>query len=54
MSDPEDDELFEITVWTWTGDVVKKIRRATVEDIDRMEEQYPIEEGFTVAVEPLA
>lgn len=53
MSDePEDEELFTIDVWDFNGNVVKTVRNATFKDIDEMEECYPIDEGYTVVVEP--
>ena len=47
------DELYEITVWTFDGDVVKVIDRATDDDLDEIEERYGDDPRYIIQVDSL-
>ena len=52
MGDDPDEEFYEVTVWDWQGDVIKRVRKATLEEMEELCERYGIDEGYTVVVDP--
>lgn len=52
--DGEDEEFYDVTVWNWQGDVVKRARKATFDEMEELCNQYGTDEGYTVNVEPVS
>lgn len=50
-SPPHDGELFEVTVWDWQGDILKKIREATFDEATAVQEEYADDPLVTVVIE---
>lgn len=48
--DDEDDGDYEVEVWDWEGNIVRKLWHATQAEADELMAQYEDEPGYNVVV----
>lgn len=48
-----DEEItYDVTVWDLGGDIVKRAREATEAEMFEIQDQYGLDEGYTVVIQP--
>jgi hypothetical protein len=47
-----EETTYDVTVWDFGGDIVKRAREATEKELCEIEDQYGLDEGYTVLAEP--
>ena len=52
MSETDTEELYDVTVWDWEGNVIKKLWDATIEQVEAIQLEYADEPLYSVVVEP--
>ena len=48
---PHENEVFEVTVWSWDGDVLKRLWGATYDEAVAVQEEYGDDPLATVVIE---